>query len=506
MGGLYDEIRLAIHAVWTRRWVALGVAWGVCLLGWLVVSQIPNSYESRARVFVQMRSVLPSHTLQSQADQARELDSVRQTLTSAVNLEKVVRGTDLANTVATDKDVAERAAGLQAAITLTAQQDNLFELRAKAASPKLSRDIVQKLIDIFVDENLAGNRDDSDTALRFLDAQIEARQKQLQGAEAKRAEFQANFMGSLPGTGSLDDRMGLARSQLAQVESDLAAAQSGLAAVNGQMAGTQASLPGAAGTASLGPARARVATIQGQIAEARGRGWTDQHPDMVALRSQLAQAQSAARGEPTYGGLSSGGSPNPLYLSLKSMQADKAAQVAALSMRKAQLQSDLGRLQESLADGSGAAAEQAEIDRDYQVLKDQYEQLLADRETARLRSQVQAQTGAVKFQVIDPPMVPRLPSAPNRPLLLFGVLIVGVGAGIGVAFALGQLRSTFATAGRLEKATGLPVIGAVSEVVTAAERMLRRKRLVMLAGGTGALAAACLLLVAVEMIQRSTAA
>lgn len=505
MGGLYDEVRLALHAIWTRRWIALAVAWGVCLVGWLVVSQIPNSYESRARVFVQMRSVLPSQSLQSQADQVRDLDSVRQTLTSAVNLEKVVRGTDLANTVATDKDVAERAAALQNAITLTAQQDNLFELKAKASSPKLSRDIVQKLIDIFVDENLAGNRSDTDTTLRFLDAQIEARQKQLQSADAKRAEFQSTYLGALPGTGSLDDRMAAARSQLAQVESDLAAAQSGLAAVDGQMAGTQASLPGAAGTASLGPARARVATIQGQIAEARGRGWTDSHPDMVALRSQLTQAQSAARGEPTYGG-GAVGSPNPLYLSLKSMQADKAAQVAALSMRKAQLQSDLGRLQASLADGSGAAAEQAEIDRDYQVLKDQYEQLLADRETARLKGQVQAQTGAVKFSVIDPPMVPKLPSAPNRPLLLFAVLVVGIGAGIGAAFALGQLKTTFATARRLEQATGLAVIGSVSEVVTTAEQALRRKRLVMLAGGAGALGVACLLLVAVEMIQRSTAA
>ncbi len=37
MNGIYQEIRVALHMVWRRRWLALGIAWGVCLLGWLVI-------------------------------------------------------------------------------------------------------------------------------------------------------------------------------------------------------------------------------------------------------------------------------------------------------------------------------------------------------------------------------------------------------------------------------------------------------------------------------------
>ena len=50
MNGLYDEFRIAVHSVWNRRWLALAVAWGVCLLGWLVVAMIPNKYESKAQI------------------------------------------------------------------------------------------------------------------------------------------------------------------------------------------------------------------------------------------------------------------------------------------------------------------------------------------------------------------------------------------------------------------------------------------------------------------------
>ena len=59
MDGLYEQARIAIHQVWRRRWLALGVAWGVCLLGWLAVALIPNSYESKARVYAQMQTILP---------------------------------------------------------------------------------------------------------------------------------------------------------------------------------------------------------------------------------------------------------------------------------------------------------------------------------------------------------------------------------------------------------------------------------------------------------------
>ena len=141
MGSLFDEVRAALHAVWMRRWIALAVAWGLCLAGWLVVSQMPNNYESRARIFVQLRQILPGTDGASQLAQQKDIDRVRQTLTSAVNLEKVVRGTDLARTVANDRDIADRIAGLQKAIKLTAQADNLFEITVTAPSGRLAKQI-----------------------------------------------------------------------------------------------------------------------------------------------------------------------------------------------------------------------------------------------------------------------------------------------------------------------------------------------------------------------------
>src|SRR3546814_10652773 len=117
------------------------------------------------------------------------------------------------------------------------------------------------MIDIFVEENLAGDRTETAESLGFLDAQLAARQRQLQDADQKRADFNAQYLGSLPGTGSLQDRINAARSQLAQVDSDLAAAQSSLSAVNAQMAGTPSTVAGPGGT-KIGRASCRERVCQ----------------------------------------------------------------------------------------------------------------------------------------------------------------------------------------------------------------------------------------------------
>jgi hypothetical protein len=86
------------------------------------------------------------------------------------------------------------------------------------------------------------------------------------------------------------------------------------------------------------------------------------------------------------------------------------------------------------------------------------------------------------------------------------VLFAALAAGIGAAFALSQLKATFATAGRLEKATGLPVIGSISERVSRAEASLRRRKFKLFAGATAGLAVAFVGLLGVEMLMRGLAA
>ena len=185
MNSLQDEFFTAIHAVWNRRWLALAVAWGVCLLGWLIVALIPNSYESKARIFVQLDDALAEQVGIQVADRKREIERIRQTLTSAVNLEKVVRGTQLAEMAQTPKQMEKVVLDLAEDITVLSEQENLFEITATVGigsfsdteNAKLAQDIAQKMIDIFREENLSGNKGEVKETMSFVNQQLAARDR-----------------------------------------------------------------------------------------------------------------------------------------------------------------------------------------------------------------------------------------------------------------------------------------------------------------------------------------
>ncbi|MFC3174666.1 XrtA system polysaccharide chain length determinant [Novosphingobium bradum] len=505
MNGLIEELRAALFTVWSRKWIALGVAWAICLVGWLAVAAIPNSYESKARIFVQLDDPLAEQIGIGVGDRRRDMDRVRQTLTSAINLEKVVRGTALGDGIASPKQMEAAVLALGKAVKVVSQQDNLFEItalssdgsRSDAESARLSHDVVQKMIDIFHEENLAGGRGEMTDTLEFMNQQLTARQKQLEEAEQRRLVFEAKYPELSEGGAGLLQRMEAARMQLRGIDADIAAAQSSLAAINGQLAGTPASMPGVA----AGGARGALAQASADLSAMRARGLTDSHPDVIAMKAQVAQLRGAAAAEGPGSGV-----PNPAYASLQSIRAEKQASLQALQARRAAAQADLARVDAQQSANPAVAAEAQRISRDYDVLKQQYDKLLQDREALRLRGQVETERSAVKFQVIDPPTTPRSPAAPNRPLLLFAVLVVGLGGGVAGAFGLGQLRKTFQTSARLEQALGLPVLGAISLVRTEATRRIEARRLKYFMAGSAALGAVFLLLLGIEFVQRQMVA
>ncbi len=515
MDGLYDQLRIAVHQVWVRKWLAMGVAWGLCLAGWLAIALIPNSYESKARVFAEMQSILPQQVGITVADRAAELLKVKQTLTSTENLQNVVRGTDLNLLVASEADLAAQVAKLRQNIKVTAALDNpnMIEISAtsgvggfsNAQNSRTASAVVQKLLDIFVEENLAGNRAETGQSLDFLDQELKRREAQLQEAEQRRVEFETKFLGLLPGEGSIGQRMSAARMELSSIERELMTAQSGLASVRAQMSATPAtiSMPGVAGGG--GYASTQIAALQGQLAQQQSRGWTDNHPDVIATRNEISRLRPQAQAERSSAG---GGSstPNPVHASLRAMLAEREAQVASGNMRKNQIQAAMAELTAKQTSEPEVLAEQARLNRDYDVLKREYDKLLESREQVRLRGDIRTKTDAVQVKVIDPPSKPTVPVAPNRPLFLTLILFVALGAGAGAAFAKGQLQTTFPSQGRLEQATGLPVLGSVGEVLTPKRKAQHRQRLQWFAGAGGALAASYALLMVVEFWQRSTVA
>ena len=325
MDGLYDQVRIAIHQVWRRRWLAIAVAWGVAVAGWLVVALIPSTYEAKARLFVQMQSILPNQVGVTPDERNNQLLRLRQTLTSNENLIRVVRRTDLNSLADNEAELGRVVSALRTRITVTTQPDGMIEIKATSnisgfsngQNARTAAASVQGLIDMFIEQNLSGDRRETGQSLTFLDEELARRETALaRGRAAADGVRAALYRACSPATGRSASAWArpAPRSPIWSSRSSPPRARSTRCAPS--FSRRRRAMPGLDGGAS-GTATGQIAQLEAQIAQARGRGWTDSHPDIVAARQQIARLRPYAQGERQRGGTRRRGDQPQLYLAAR---------------------------------------------------------------------------------------------------------------------------------------------------------------------------------------------
>src|SRR5262245_13232018 len=119
---IVDELRGA----WRFRWVAMFVAWAVCIFGWCYVFAMPDVYEGTAKVYVDTRTVLGPllEKLTVRPDVNSQLALVRQAMLGRPQLERVARETDLDLLAATPQARAALIDELRGRITIEGGDSN----------------------------------------------------------------------------------------------------------------------------------------------------------------------------------------------------------------------------------------------------------------------------------------------------------------------------------------------------------------------------------------------
>jgi polysaccharide chain length determinant protein (PEP-CTERM system associated) len=209
--------------------------------------------------------------------------------------------------------------------------------------------------------------------------------------------------------------------------------------------------------------------------------YTEKHPDVIATKRLIAQLEEQKKEEAKRNFSSNNRDPgknySPMLQQLNVALADAEAVVASMAARVEEYIARYERLKSLSEAIPRVEAEFTQLNRDYNVNKANYEQLLERRVSARMSGELTSASGLLSFRIIDPPQVPEVPVGPNRGLLFTAVFLAALGAGIGVAFIFSQIRPAFYSQGNLREATGLPVLGAVPMVWTDQQRKQRMQRL-----------------------------
>ncbi len=295
------------------------------------------------------------------------------------------------------------------------------------------------MLAVFVENNLGQNQDAMQSARSFIEQQVDEYEKKLTESERRLAAFRAKY-GSVLGATNFSTRMADAQKRMEDNQfeiSDAITRRDQLRARN------------------IGDLQAQLSTLLLQ--------YTESHPDVIAARRQLEvlsqqYSQGAGSLAPTQQEGSAPASSNPI------VQAQR---------RLSQAKRDFDLLTEYAEIAPELDAELADMTRQHQVIRSNYEQLLARREAARISQALDSETDAVQFRVVEPPEAPATPSGPDRPLLLAAVLLGAVGIGGSAAFLRFQLEQKFYDPEHIEAVLRVPVVGTITRVENFRDGMKR---------------------------------
>ncbi|HVO22997.1 MAG TPA: XrtA system polysaccharide chain length determinant [Candidatus Margulisiibacteriota bacterium] len=496
-----DSLLEQLRGLWRFRWTGMATAWAVLVLGLIVITVLPDRYEASATVFVDTQTALSAATRNLAVDENTDaqIQLVREALLGGPQLGKIADDTGLTARARTPEERQKVVDKLRKEIQITggaaaAPGAGTYVISYKNKDRESSLKVVDRFVNTWVQQAVGGKREGSMEAQQFLTQQIAELEKRLRDAEEALASFKKEHVGLLPGEqADYFKRLDTELADLDASQTKLSVATMRRNELQRQLRGEEPLVPGAAkeNAAATGAPPSDTATrlqqSQRQLDELL-LNYTEKHPKVIELRNTIAQLQKrladeieAARHGDTSAAAQTGLAASPVYQNLQLQNDQVAVEIAGLQADIANHRQRVASLRSMMNTAPEVEAQFSRLNRDYNVVKAQYEALVEQLGRVHLGEQA-AQTGVFRFEVVDPPRAGVEPSFPKRPLFAIGALAAAIAAGGGVAFLLNLLRPAFSSVRHLRERTGLPVLGAVSMTWIERYDALLRRSALQLAG------------------------
>ncbi|AJR09048.1 hypothetical protein C9J03_18365 [Photobacterium gaetbulicola] len=453
-----------LQGIWFKRYLVIMSMWILCLVGWTAITLLPNEYTSEARVYADTRTILKPllRGIAINNDPTKELQLMVKTLLSRRNLETIARYTEADLKVDTTSEYDDLLDDLKTNITIrSAGEENLFTISYFGTDPKYVKDVVQAALDVFVENAVGHKKEDTKNANEFLASQLAVYEERLLKSESELAEFKRLNSGYVSGSEqSYSLKSESLKYEIEETRLQRKEALSALASARRQLK-DEARLNYTQLSSIKTEFDIRLETLQARLDQLLFR-FTDKHPDVKETRRQIDTLMEQRTSLISGGRVSQ--PDTPMLQEMKMNISHIENKVASLTAREAILADKLQEVNSKLLNLPKIEAQLTSLMRNYEVTKEQYHQLLERRESALISQDVDAKSDQISFKIIDPPLLPRLPSGPNRPLLLSMVLILSAGVGVSLAFAISQVWPVVYSSNQLVRQIEMPVYGEVTTI------------------------------------------
>lgn len=485
-----------------RRWVLILVLALVgAPLAYGVSRFLPNRYKSQTVVLVQPPNVPSSIVPDMQTSSLNQrLATMQQEILSRTRLEPIIRQFGLFSGDINSASMDDLVARLQKAIDITPVEPMAetgpqdlpgFTVSVTLDNPRTAQAVCTAITSMFIERSISVQTQHAEQTTQFLNQQLTDAKANLDAQDAKLADFEGRYMGSLPDDAQTNFHILTdLTSQLDGTNQALARAQQDRSFAESLM--TQQLDEWKAAQSGKNPATLedQLATLQSRLADMQVR-YTDDYPDVIKTKADIAALQkrldesensTPAVAPPTPGKVHRP-SAEPAQVTQWREQIHSEDETIAEKTKEQQDIKQQIKLYETRVQSSPSIEQQyKQLTRGYQTALDTYNDLLKKRDLSAMSGDLNREQEGEQFSVLDPANLPESPSFPKRPLFALGGLGGGLALGVGLAFLLEIQDKSLRNERDVEFALRLPVLAIVPAIEPFSGKNPRKRSLT---GGSG---------------------
>ncbi len=316
-----------------------------------------------------------------------------------------------------------------------------FTLSFAYRDPATAQAVTRTLTDMYLDADKRLRTEQATGTATFLGRRADELQRRLRALEESRRTIEGRYAGALP--------------------SQVAFSAQSEATLRAEISRIDAETQGLSQQGSLLAAREReIAQAPRPEADALRRAeerlnqlsaiYSDNYPEVAAARAALDRQRATLNAVPVGGaGV------------VQSEIAAGRSRIQMLAARRAQLVQSMADMDRRTALAPQASYELTMVEREYDNLRRQYEDLREKQLDAQVAANLQTEDKGERFSVVDDPSYPHQPIGFGRAMLLAMGVVGGLGVGSVLAIGVELLRGTIHGEATLARITGHAPIGIV---------------------------------------------
>ena len=502
---LEQSLQGLLHVVIRRRWwVIIGtsvIAVAACLASLL----LPDLYESKATILVERQEVSDRYvTPTTDVDVREALLSMAEAIVSQTQLLRIVDEFNLYSQEKKGLAPEQVAELMRKHIKIEPLRKigepanlNIFTISFAGANPHEAHEVTTKLTNLFIEESDKSRGNQAKGTAEFLSGELDAAAKDLKEQESRVRAFKMQYLGELPQQqdGNLAILSGLhaelqnSMATLARAREQQAYLQSLLSQYENMSAG-QVAASGSEGTNFQDAIRADLTRLRKEKADLLSQ-YTAKYPDVVKVDEQIKETEAllvASMQAPKpvkEGSVPENSKPvrtvesNATIAQVKSQLEANRLEIQNASEDAKQKEAQIADYQRRLNLTPVREAQMADLLRGYDPAKRYYDDLSGKKTQSELASGLEIRQQAQRFNIVDPPSMPMVPSNPQRVKIRLAGLGLGMVVGVALAFLVDFRNHSLRDEQELRTTFSFPLLLGIPMVLSKVDERRRSRRAVL---------------------------